>query len=73
MIRPRCMLSHDLINKMFAIIAHCDELERLIPSPWCFQHTAKIREQARRVSDMLRSPQCTVEWEGSLPTDVQVR
>ena len=52
------MLSHDLINKMFVIVAHCDELERLIPSPWCFEHTSKIREQAQAVSALLRSPDC---------------
>jgi len=52
------MLSHDLINKMFVIVAHCDELERLIPTPWCSEHTSKIREQAQAVAAVLRSPEC---------------
>jgi hypothetical protein len=56
--QPHCMLSHDLINKMFVIVAHCDELERLIPSPGCLDHTSKIREQAQAVSALLRSPDC---------------
>lgn len=55
---PHCMLSHDLINKMFVIVAHCDELERLFPSQPCQEHTHKIREQAQIVSALLRSPDC---------------
>lgn len=56
--QPHCMLSHDLINKMFVIAAHYDELERLIPSASCHEHTNKIREQALAASALLQSPDC---------------
>ena len=56
---PKSTLSHDIINKLFAIMAHCDELELRIPSPWCFERTAKIKALAQDISDMLRSPECT--------------
>jgi hypothetical protein len=57
----RCMLAHDITNKLFAIIAHCDELELRIPSPWVFERTAKIKALAGEVSEILRSRDCPTE------------
>jgi len=55
---PRCMLSHDIINKLAAIISNCDQLEIEIPSPWCLNRTAKIKHLALMVSEILTTREC---------------
>ena len=50
---PACSLSHDINNKVFAILGHCDELELRVPSPWCFDRTAKIKALAKEISALL--------------------
>lgn len=56
----RCILAHEIASKMFAIIAHCDELELRVPSPWVTERTAKIKAFATDVSDALRATECTL-------------
>ena len=58
---PRCTLAHDITNKVFAILAHCEALEDRIPSPWVFDETIKIKALTQNIFDMLRSPQCITE------------
>lgn len=51
----RSTLAHDITNKIFAILAHCEELELRIPSPWVFERTAKIKALVDEVSELVRS------------------
>lgn len=54
----RCMLSRDILDKLRAIASNCDELEARIPSPWCIERTAKIKDLTQQMMEMLRSSQC---------------
>jgi len=52
-------LAHDITNKMFAIISHCDDLELRLPSPWVTERTAQIKDIAAQVSELLRLAQAS--------------
>jgi hypothetical protein len=52
------MLAHDLINKIAAIVANCDQLETEVPDPGCLDRTEKIKELATGMADTLLSRKC---------------
>ena len=54
------MLSHDIINRVSAIVSNCDQLETEIPSPWCFDRTAKIKQLALGISEILLVRECEI-------------
>jgi len=56
-----CLLAHGIHNKIFEIMAHCDELEVRVPSPWVIERTTKIKALAGDVSEILRSRECERE------------
>jgi hypothetical protein len=52
------MLAHDLINKVAAIVANCDQLETEVPDPYCLDRTEKIKELAIGMAETLLSRKC---------------
>ena len=57
--RTHCALAHEIANKMFVIIGHCDELELKAPSPGVAEVTAKIKELAFQASELLANRECS--------------
>jgi hypothetical protein len=57
--RPSCMLSHDLANKLAAIVAHCQILEINIEvgSP-SYARVEKVKSLALQMGDMLHTREC---------------
>ena len=56
--RPTCMLAHDLINKVAAIVANCDQLETEVPDTKCLDRTEKIKGLALDLAETLLSRKC---------------
>jgi hypothetical protein len=70
--RPSCMLAHDLVNKLAAVISHCDLIELdANASSSTYQHSEKIKQLALQMGDMLQSRQC--ERKPSFSVDVEDR
>jgi len=57
----RCLLSHDLVNKLSAIIGHCDILETKDASAECLSRLQKIKELAEAASNLLNTRSCEVQ------------
>jgi len=55
--RPTCLLAHDLINKIAAIVANCDQLETESDAS-CLDRTEKIKELATGMAETLLLRKC---------------
>jgi hypothetical protein len=60
--RPLCVLSHDLVNKLSAIIGHCDLLskEAEVDSE-CARRLLLIRQIANSMAEQINQHQCDLE------------
>ena len=52
------MLAHDLINRVAAIVANCDQLETEVPDARCLDRTEKIKELAIGMAETLLTRKC---------------
>ena len=61
MVQASCMLSHDLTNKLAAIVAYCDLLEvETDQGSVAFSRMEKIKKIALSMDEMLQTSKCTL-------------
>jgi len=54
-----CLLAHNVVNKLSAIIGHCEMLDiDAHDSPQCIERLHKIRDLASSAAAMLQSGEC---------------
>ena len=53
-----CLLAHNVVNKLSAIIGHCEMLDIDAHEPQCIERLHKIRELASSTAAMLQSREC---------------
>src|SRR6185437_12051306 len=59
-----CILAHDLVNKITAIVCHCDILETKAADHGdveCREHLRKVRDLATGMALMLHRGECAVQ------------
>jgi len=56
-----CFLSHDIVNKLAAIIGQCDILETEGATAECLSRLSKIRNLAQAASTILNTRSCEVQ------------
>ncbi len=61
LIQPSCKLRHDINNKLSVIVAKCDHLEAVAPSPSVLEATSHIKEIALGISEKMHSGECRAE------------
>jgi|GEM_PF-6070988 len=64
--RPTCLLAHDLVNLVAAIVAHCDlvEMDTALNSPFR-KHVEKIKDLALTMAEILLTRTCNPEAESA--------
>ena len=59
---PSCNLAHGLVNKLSAIVGHCDLLKDQAPEDSeCQKRLAAIRSIAKNMADELHGHKCDLE------------
>ena len=59
---PSCTLAHGLVNKLAAIVGHCDLLKDYAPEDSeCQKRLAAIRSIAKNMADELHGHTCDLE------------
>ncbi len=56
-----CLLAHDLVNKLSAIVGHCDILDTTGASSACHDGSHQIRVLATLMATMLHQRQCEID------------
>jgi hypothetical protein len=60
--RPRCILAHEMINKLTIIVGHCDLLKESTPEDsHCLERLRAIGEVAKSMADELNRHQCHLD------------
>jgi len=58
-----CLLAHNVINKLAAIVGHCDMLADEALPPEAVARVKKVRELAGSAASLLRTGKCEVHLE----------
>ena len=60
--RHFCLLAHNVVNKLSAILGHCEILDAEADAdPQCIERLHKIRDLASSAAAMLQNDECEVE------------
>ncbi|HKV82761.1 MAG TPA: hypothetical protein VJP02_31730 [Candidatus Sulfotelmatobacter sp.] len=59
--QPSCLLAHELVNKLSAVVGYCDLLRDHVAEDSAQQQLRKIRELAKAMAEELNAHQCSIE------------